>query len=204
MDENCRDLILNGLTSLFEQGNFSELLYLLEDYYNNPLSFLSRTPAQLNLSHIQRSSTLKITEIISFVHPDFKNISVEKLILPVLLSCIEIALWKNTEKGKGILREKSGDYFVYLLPVFIDFYFNTSGFNLDRNGEIKRIRYSIERLLYSIYKESPKKSTKLLIDSLAEKEIETYRKYSKKHWYGITSFVLTGEEDIINSIKSVS
>ena len=58
MEGTCKELILDGLSSLFEQGNFSDLLALLKIYDENPGEILTRTPgaaSTFSFSAIQHS-----------------------------------------------------------------------------------------------------------------------------------------------------
>ena len=202
MEENCKDIILNGLSSLFEDGKFYNLSFILSDYYENPSDIIKKSPSQLNLSDEQKSCTLKIAEIISFVHKNFKFIPLEDIIIPVLLSSIELSLWFKSTDGREIIEKNFFASPVYSLPVFVDFYLSASNTFPDANGNLERMSYGIKKLIDSRHSDLSFKCDKLSEDILS-KEFEIYEKYKLIKWFGITSYILTREFDIVRCIENL-
>lgn len=204
MDENIRTIVLDGLSFLFKEGNFITQAPLMDIYLKEPEKIIKSTPAELNLTNIQRINTLKIAETISFVNLSFKNIPVEKLVIPSLLSCIELSLWKEQPEGQAVITSSFCGYSVYALPIFIDFYFKTSSIPSNSNGEVEKIIYSIRKLISSNkYKDFFSKLPHETIRKHAEEEWLVYRPCRGSKWKGITSFILSREEDIIKSLKNL-
>ena len=204
MDENIRKIVLDGLSSLFKEGNFITQAQLMEKYLKEPEKIIKSTPAELNLTDIQRINTLKIAETVAFVNMSLKNIPVEKFIIPSLLSCIELSLWEEQPEGQKIIKSSFCGYSVYALPIFIDFYFKTSSIASNSNGEVEKIIYSIRKLISSKkYKDGFSKLPGKTIRKYAEEEWLIYRQYRGSKWKGITSFILSREEEIIRALKNL-
>jgi hypothetical protein len=204
MDENIRTIVLDGLSSLFKEGNFITQAPLMEKYLKDPEKIIKSTPAELNLTDIQRVNTLKIAETVAFVNLSLKNIPVEKLIIPSLLSCIELSLWEEQPEGQEVIASSFCGYSVYALPIFIDFYFKTSSITSNSTGEVEKIIYSIRKLISSKkYKDSFSKLPGETIRKHAEEEWLIYRQCRISKWKGITSFILSREEEIIRTLKNL-
>ncbi len=202
MDENIRTIVLDGLSSLFKEGNFISQAPLMDIYLKEPEKVIKSTPADLNLTHVQRVNTLKIAETVSFVNLSFKNIPVEKLVIPSLLSCIELSLWEVQPEGEEVIASSFCGYSVYALPIFIDFYFKTSSIPSNSNGEVEKIIYSIRKLISSKkYTDIFSQVSQEMIRKHAEEEWLVYRPGRGSKWTGITSFILSREEEIIKSLK---
>jgi len=204
MDENIRTIVLEGLSSLFKEGNFIIQAPLMDVYLKEPEKIIKSTPADLNLTDVQRVNTLKIAETVAFVNLSFKNIPVEKLVIPSLLSCIELALWEQLPEGQELITSSFCGYSVYALPIFIDFYFRTSSITSNSNGEVEKIIYSIRKLVSSKkYKDTFSNLSQEIIRKHAEEEWLVYRPLRGSKWHGITSFILSREEEIIKSLKNL-
>ncbi len=204
MDENIRTIVLDGLSSLFKEGDFISLAPLMDIYLKEPEKIIKSTPAELNLTDVQRVNTLKIAETVAFVNLSLKNIPVEKLVIPSLLSCIELSLWGEQPEGKEIIALSFCKYPVYALPIFIDFYFKTSSIPSNSNGEVEKIIYSIRKLIFSKkYKDIFLHVPQEIIRNHAEEEWLIYRPGRGNRWTGITSFILSREEEIIKSLKNL-
>ncbi|MEQ8170916.1 MAG: hypothetical protein ABRQ38_18650, partial [Candidatus Eremiobacterota bacterium] len=65
MDENIRTIVLDGLSSLFKEGDFISLAPLMDIYLKEPEKIIKSTPAELNLTDVQRVNTLKIAETVA-------------------------------------------------------------------------------------------------------------------------------------------
>jgi hypothetical protein len=204
MEENIKELVLDGLSSLYKEGKFDTLSSILDEYLRKSSEVIKKTPSDLHLSQEQRINTLKITEIVAFVNSSFKNIPIEKLVIPALLSCIELSLWEKIPEGQKIIKASFDGYAVYFLPVFIDFYFRTSCISQNSNGQVEKINYSIKKLIFSNkYKDFFRKLSKDIIRKKSEEEWLIYKKHKNENWFGITSFILTRENDIVRTFKEI-
>jgi len=89
-----------------------------------------------------------------------------------------------------------------MLPVFIDYYFKTSCISENSQGEVDKIIYAIEKLIKAKkHKETFANLQKTFIKEQAEKEWIIYKKFKDNKWFGITSFVLSREEEVIHQLK---
>ena len=86
--------------------------------------------------------------------------------------------------------------------MFIDFYYHTSRFKKATEGDIEKIEYFINKLLYSRYEKLISEIKKNLISSVSRKKLDLYRKYKGEKWFGFPSFILTEENNIVESLRN--